>query len=143
MRTYLTMVLKINPTRDLPLHALPHPMEKSHGVERRSRGLGKVTILGVGFFFFKFLFSQQALCCSSHHFVFFPPLNSLPSSQTALSSLLLQKLAPPLPSGFKGPLPHVPQAQQPWPLAGSSLLASAEHDLGNEVDNGCSWLVGI
>lgn len=80
-----------------------------------------------------------------------PPLrNSLPSPSIALSSPSPQSTQSPL-SGFKvvrirrSP-PHTPHPQCPGlgqRLQGSSLLASTQHDLGDEVDNGRSRLVGV
>lgn len=87
---------------------------------------------------------------------FFLPLpsplrNSLPSPSNALSSLLLH--GPPKVlildsrwSGFTDPLPTHPIPQCPslgQGLQDSSLLASTQHDLGDEVDNGRCRLVGV
>lgn len=74
-----------------------------------------------------------------------PPLpNSLPSPTIALSSLLLHSQPKVLFldsrwSGFEDPPSHTPHPQCPGlgqRLQDSSLLASTQHDLGDEVNNG-------
>lgn len=82
-----------------------------------------------------------------------PPLrNSLPSPSIALSSLLLHGRPKVLVldsrwSGFADPLPTQPIPSAPALGKGSrihsSLLASTQHDLGDEVDNGRRRLVGV
>lgn len=78
--------------------------------------------------------------------------NSLPSPSIALSSLLLHGRPKVLVldsrwSGFADPLPTHPIPSAPASGKGSrirsSLLASTQHDLGDEVDNGRRRLVGV